>query len=426
MKQNIDDKRNAVPFTARLIAHYRAEETRRNTPLISDPFAERLAGDMTSYFEDHRRTRGTGDYAIVRTFYVDDKILAPWCDTHKESQIVILGAGLDTRAYRITPLEQGKHTVFEIDFEIVNRYKEQILQNETPLCSLVRIDSDLTKPEWISSLLEGGFSKGSPTLWILEGLSYYLDQDAFISILQIASKKSAKGSKIFVDLCVPGLTEARFGPFMKHFQWGLNMEDVPAFFEKSGWKVSGSFADDHDQGRDVGQRGLIFVEGTPDPSGIGVYMTLDESSTEPTLKISDPELQKFASTFLKKITPAIESIVGLYQENRNDGVGLYHDFIQEVTPSVLKIMQGFTNFLSIGHISPRLLKGPLQAELNSPEEEEAHIAGYLKAILFLAYCGIKGLEGEQFPNTRLKRESQKFHNLTDIPSLIELINKEIR
>ncbi|MHA2359293.1 MAG: class I SAM-dependent methyltransferase [Candidatus Thorarchaeota archaeon] len=265
-EQEIDDERDAIPFTARLIAHYRDEETKRDVPLISDPFAERLAGDLTFYFEEHKRTGGTGDYAIVRTFYLDDKILTPWCDTHKVSQIVSLGAGLDARAYRFTPLKPEKHTIFEIDFEIVNNYKEQILQNETPLCKLVRIASDLTKPEWISDLLEGGFSKKIPTLWILEGLTYYLEQDAVISILQTASKNSVTGSQMFADVCVPGLTEARFGPFMMHFKWGLNKEEVPAFFEKSGWKVSSSFADDHDQGRDVGQRGLIFVRGTPDPS----------------------------------------------------------------------------------------------------------------------------------------------------------------
>ncbi len=80
----------------------------------------------------------------------------------------------------------------------------------------------------------------------------------------------------------------------------------------------------------------------------------------------------------------------------------------------------------VGHISARLLKDPLKVELNTLAEEEAHIVGYLKAILYLAYCGIKGLEGEQFSNTRLKRESQKFQTLADIPSLIELIQEDIR
>ncbi|MFX1483961.1 MAG: class I SAM-dependent methyltransferase, partial [Promethearchaeota archaeon] len=286
MKRKSDDERDAVSFTARLIAHYRAEESKQRNPLVYDPYAERLAGDLSSYFEEHKRTQGTGDYAIVRTHYIDENVLTPWCEKSRESQIVILGAGLDARAYRFTPLRNSSPTVFEVDFENVINYKDQLLKNETPLCKLVRIASDLTRPEWISDLLEGGFSKKIPTLWILEGLSYYLEQDATISILQIASKKSAPGSQLFVDVCVPGLAEARFGPYMKHFKWGLNQDEVSGFFEKSGWKVSSAFADDYDQGRDVGQRGLIFVQGTPDPAGIGVYLLIEESSDEGILKIT--------------------------------------------------------------------------------------------------------------------------------------------
>ena len=100
MNKSIDDKRDAVPFTSRLIAYYRAEETKREMPLVSDPFAERLAGDLSSYFEKHKRTKGTGDYAVVRTYYIDEKVLKPWCDDKRRSQIVMLGAGLDARAYR--------------------------------------------------------------------------------------------------------------------------------------------------------------------------------------------------------------------------------------------------------------------------------------------------------------------------------------
>ncbi|MHA2359294.1 MAG: hypothetical protein ACXAB5_03395 [Candidatus Thorarchaeota archaeon] len=154
-------------------------------------------------------------------------------------------------------------------------------------------------------------------------------------------------------------------------------------------------------------------------------MLIEESSDESALKISDPELQRHSLTFLKKIRPKIESIVYMYQKDRVNGLNHYHDFIVKVSPTVLEIMQGFTNFLSVGHISPRLLKDPLKTELNSPEEEEAHIVGYLKAILCLAYCGIKGIEGEQFSNTKLEEESQKVRALSDLASLIELIHKEI-
>jgi methyltransferase (TIGR00027 family) len=424
MNKKIDDKGDAVPFTARLIAHYRAEETKRKTPLISDPYAERLAGDLRSYFKKHKRTKDTGDYAVVRTYYIDEKVLKPWIENHRKSQIVMLGAGLDARAYRYAPLREGEHTIFEVDFEVVNEYKEEILKGEKPLCNLVRLSTDLSYPQWIYNLQEIGYSRKVPTLWILEGVAYYLERDTLVSVLMNATKNCVMGSRIFADVCVPGLTEAVFGPFMAHFKWGLNKEEVADFFRKSGWTVTSSYADDYDQGRDVGQRGLIFVKGYSDPTKLELDSPPVEKPPE-TLKITDPELQEFASTFLKGMTPTVLSLVDLYQKSRDEGLDIYHDFVKEVKPSVLKIVQGFANILSVGHISSRLLKDPLTAKLETPEEEEAHIVGYLKAILYLAYCGIKGIEGEVFNNTRLKKDSQKVQSLADIPSLIHTIEEEI-
>ncbi|MDF1540135.1 MAG: class I SAM-dependent methyltransferase, partial [Candidatus Thorarchaeota archaeon] len=108
----IDAEENAVPFTARLIAHYRAQESKRENPLIIDPYAERLAGDLQFYAKDHKRTAGSGDYAIVRAHYVENRLRESW---DEYLQIVILGAGLDTRAYRFSPLK-GDNTIIEIDY----------------------------------------------------------------------------------------------------------------------------------------------------------------------------------------------------------------------------------------------------------------------------------------------------------------------
>jgi methyltransferase (TIGR00027 family) len=424
MNQTIDDKRDAVPFTARLIAHYRAEETKRKSPLISDSYAKELAGDLSSYFKKHRRTKGTGDYAIVRTYYIDEKVLTPWCDDHKKSQIVLLGAGLDARAYRFSPLGEGNHTVFEVDFDVVNQYKEEILKDDKPLCNLVRLSTDLSYPQWIFDLQEIGLSRKVPTLWILEGVAYYLERDTVVSVLMNATKNCVMGSRIFADVCVPGLTEAEFGPFMAHFKWGLNKEDVAEFFRKSGWTVTSAYADDHDQGRDVGQRGLIFVRGYSDPTKLELDSPPVEKPTE-VLKITDPKLQEFASSFLKRISPTILSLVDLYQKSRDKGFESYQDFTKEAKPSIVKIVEGFANILSVGHISSRLLKDPLTIRLETSDEEEAHIVGYLKAILYLAYCGIKGIEGEVFSRTKLKKDSQKVQSLSDIPLLIQTIKEEI-
>jgi methyltransferase (TIGR00027 family) len=257
--RKLNEDNAPVTFTARLMAYYRALEVKHDHPLVVDPFAERLAGDLTSYFSKHRRYTEM-DYPLVRASYLEKNLLTPWCNTQTKSQIVLLGAGLDTRAYRFKPLQTNIHTLFEIDFPSVIHYKEELLQTEKPLCDIIRVSADLSKFDWIADLIKGGFSN-IPTFWILEGLIYYMEKDAVTTLLSTMSMISAGNSQLFVDTCIPGLAEAKVGPFSKHFKWGLDKKDIQPFFAATGWTVSWSYADDHDEGRDVGQKGLIFVQG---------------------------------------------------------------------------------------------------------------------------------------------------------------------
>ncbi len=257
-----DNENTTIPFTARLMAYYRAQECISDSPLIIDPFAKQLAGDMTSYANKHKFVVNRGDYPLVRSYYIEKYLLTPWCNRNAKSQIVLLGAGLDTRAYRFKPLQTHSHTIFEIDYSTLINYKDEILHGEQPLCDLVRLSADLSSPEWTFLLTENGFSKDIPSFWILEGLIYYMEQNLVISLLKKIAEISTETSQIFMDICIPALADLVFGPFTRHFKWGLDKKAVPSFFAAVGWDVTCSFADDHDQGRDVGQRGLIFVQGT--------------------------------------------------------------------------------------------------------------------------------------------------------------------
>ncbi|MFX0123356.1 MAG: class I SAM-dependent methyltransferase [Candidatus Hodarchaeota archaeon] len=263
--QMINDENVAVPFTSRLMAYYRSQEYKCDSPLIKDPFAERLAGDLDEFANKHKFIVQRGDYPLVRSYFIENNLLSTWCNKNEESQIVLLGVGLDTRAYRLDVLKTNKHTIFELDYSTIIKYKEMVLKDEEPLCDLVRVSEDLSNPDWDLSLIENGFSTNIPSFWILEGLVYYMEQESVVSLLQKAARISTETSQIFVDICVPVLAELVFGPFTPYFKWGLEKKAVPSFFASSGWKVSCSFADDHDKGRDVGQRGLIFVSGVRNP-----------------------------------------------------------------------------------------------------------------------------------------------------------------
>jgi len=260
---DIEEKKKAVPFTARLMAHYRSQEAEREKPLLYDPYAKRLAGDLTGYFKDHGRYSKM-DYGIVRSYYIEENLLKKWCYENKKSQIILMGAGLDTKAYRFPPLEKNKHHIFEIDLSVINNHKEKILKKENPLCPLTRISGDLSSLDWLEKLFKNGYKESIPTFWIMEGLVYYLEKEKVSYLLKRMNEISTNGSKIFTDLCIPIYAEIQVGPFSKYFKWGIEKERIKAYFRENGWNVSWNWADSYDQGRDVGQKGLFFISGEID------------------------------------------------------------------------------------------------------------------------------------------------------------------
>ena len=209
------------------------------------------------------------DYPIVLSSFIEENLLTPWCNTHLQSQIVILGAGLDTRAYRFKPLQTNEHIVFEIDFPIVIDYKEKIMQKEKPLCSITRLAADLADLDWSFHLIKSGYSKNIPTFWVLEALTYYINREVVSSLLIKIAEISKEGSQIFMDIIhasrgVPipySQSENSTKPFPKHQKWRLNIKEVHSFFATTGWEVTSSFVDENNQDRDVGKKGMLFIQG---------------------------------------------------------------------------------------------------------------------------------------------------------------------
>ena len=257
---NLDEKDEGIPFTARLMAYYRAQESKKENPLFIDPFAERLAGDLTSYFKKDQ-SFAINDYPLIRSYYIDNSILMYWCKSYPHSQIVILGAGLDTRAYRFNLFQKGNNIIYEVDLQLINNYKENLLKNEIPLCRLSRVSADLSNPDWTSKLILSGFLSEIPVLWILEGLVYYMEKEIIITLLKNIANMSTKNSQIFLDICDPVCAEVNFGPFFRHFKWGLSKYEISSFFTTLGWEVSSFNVDDYDQGRFVGPGLWLFIRG---------------------------------------------------------------------------------------------------------------------------------------------------------------------
>ena len=209
------------------------------------------------------------DYPLVRSNFIEEILLTSWCNTNPQSQIVLLGAGLDTRAYQFKPFQNNRQIIYEIDFPIVIDYKEKLMQKKKPLCKIVRLSADLVDPDWSSHLIKNGFSSEIPTFWVLEGLVYYLERESVFSLLTKMAEISKVGSQIFIDI----ISASREKPFpysennnstdnfSKHQEWDLNLGEVPVFFTPTGWEVKSSFIGEYDQDRNVEHKGMIFIQG---------------------------------------------------------------------------------------------------------------------------------------------------------------------
>ena len=427
--ENPASPNSAIPFTARLNAYYRAIESKSKDPLILDPLAEQLAGDMTEYFERHPRFAEMGGSQIARSYYIENELLESWCESHVTSQVVLLGAGLDTRVYRFKPLARHSHTIFELDLPSIIEYKERRLQNERPLCKLVRVSADLSQQHWISSIREMGFSEKVPTFWILEGFVYYLEKKQVHELLKTISNVSTENSQLFVDVCVPALADLRWGPFTDYFRWGISKDDVHSFFASSGWRVTSSFLDTYAHGKDVGQKGLILVHGYREMSGIADDDSLKDSSTE-TMEIDIP---KFSCDLTRKIIPKIEELVEICNKDREKLLSSYVEFIRTFADDLQTIAKNQENPILLGTISPRLLGDPLSiiddSTKRTDEETQSFITSNLQAIVKLVYCGVKGIQAYEYKDTIMGKESRKATEGTGIESvafLLTILGQEIR
>lgn len=185
-----------VVGTGRWIAAARALESARPDRLFNDPWAELLAG------ESGKATLNAADYnpfLPVRTRYFDDRIIGA---ARRDSQIVLLGAGMDTRAFRLPLPASG--TVFEIDHAEAFTEKEAILRTVPTRCERRSVAADLSGL-WTQALLDTGFDRRKPTIWVAEGLFFYLSAADAQSLVRDTAGLSARGSTFLADIFGTGL-----------------------------------------------------------------------------------------------------------------------------------------------------------------------------------------------------------------------------
>jgi methyltransferase (TIGR00027 family) len=200
--------------TCRLIEQYQPNEFR----LFNEPLVKDLVGTpirILMQFASVRNltvkqmdaiTEGIYGTQVCRTRYIDDTVQTILSQGIK--QCVILGAGLDTRAYRLTEMEQVK--VFEVDLPAVqNNKKKEIEKHFGHLpenITYIPIDFDTQTLEAVFT--STAYEPSKPTLFIWEGVTQYISEEAVRKILSFVGK-SASGSIIVFSYVLKSIIERR-------------------------------------------------------------------------------------------------------------------------------------------------------------------------------------------------------------------------
>ena len=165
-----------VADTALWVAHYRAQETERSDALFRDPFAKLLVGERGRAIAGSmgRTGRNAGWTVVIRTVVIDrmiETLVGEGVNT-----VVNLGAGMDTRPYRMA-LPSTLRWI-EVDYAQVIDYKEKTLSHLKPLVALERHRLDLSDQGTRQDLLRGIAAHGGKVLVLTEGLiPYFREQD---------------------------------------------------------------------------------------------------------------------------------------------------------------------------------------------------------------------------------------------------------
>jgi len=177
--------------------------------LAKSPLLTRIA--LWNGERKHPGVMGTVNYIAARTRHIDECLKA--CIDDGIQQLVILGAGYDSRAYRFDELN-GKVKVFEVDHPATQKVKiekvKKILGSLPDNVVYVAVDFDKEKLD--ERLFECGYDKDLKTLFIWEGVTYYITAEAVDETLAFVAENSGEGSRIIFDYAPKSLLDGTWDP----------------------------------------------------------------------------------------------------------------------------------------------------------------------------------------------------------------------
>ncbi len=225
-----------VSDTARWVAVYRARETERPDAHFRDPFARRLAGERGEQIAQSMPLGRNNDWSMITRTCLGDDLINGQVQQGVE-MVINLAAGLDARPYRMQLPPSLKW--IEVDLPEILSYKEEILRDEKPVCSLERIRLDLSNAAERRVLFAQLGDRCKKALIISEGLLIYLNPDDVAGLAKDLAAPPSFQSWI-LDIASPGLLRMLAKRMAKQLTQAAPFKfappEGPDFFIPYGWK----------------------------------------------------------------------------------------------------------------------------------------------------------------------------------------------
>lgn len=238
----------AVSKTAYYCGGVRMQDAESAKPLIGDQYAKRLLGEEgIAYWEEFKQFVWPNASNTTRHYLIDSFVKKELAD-HPDATIILIGAGFDSRAYR---LNGGKW--IEIDEQAIIEYKNNKLPVSECKNPLTRIPIDFEKEKLADKLKP--YADSSYVVFIIEGVLMYLKDEQREELLSTLISLFSK-HVLFCDLMNKKFSEKFGGPIQKKLaEHGAVFQDIAdepdRIFISYGYKkisLTGTLQATHDLG----------------------------------------------------------------------------------------------------------------------------------------------------------------------------------
>jgi methyltransferase (TIGR00027 family) len=228
----------------------RALETEVDRPLFVDPLAHALAGEKGIALRKELSSTTWPPYATgpapeqsILTRYFDDA-LQNAVEQFSLTQIVLLGAGMDARAFRLR--WPSNLAFFELDHAAVLDRKELVLrrQRAKPTCDRRVVRADPASAAWTAKLLAAGLDACRPAAFLIPTHLVHFDAGTVERVFRALSEIACEGSWLGVDFFSADTIDS---PFMQPLQeklaalgypaWRFGVGHPETFLAEHGWRA---------------------------------------------------------------------------------------------------------------------------------------------------------------------------------------------